>query len=100
MSRTRYAVRPGVAVVDDGLDGDAAAPVFVACLPSGPLLVLEGTAALAWRAMQMGRDVVATVALQTGADPTEIRPEVEDFLDALAHRGLLERPEGQASADR
>lgn len=100
MSPTGYAVRPGVAVVDDGLDGDAAAPVFVARLPSGPLLVLEGTAAIVWRAVQGGTDVVATVALQTGADPAEIRSEVEDFLDALADRGLLERPGGQPSADR
>lgn len=98
MSRSGYTLSPHVAVVDDGPAGGAGAPVFVACLPSGPLFVLEGTAALVWRAVQAGTDVVARVAQQTGTGPAEIRSEVENFLDALAGHGLLQRPRDHGPA--
>jgi len=75
-------------------DSDGIRPVYLATLPAGPLLVLEGTSALIWRQAQRDGDLVTNVAQLVHEDPTSIRVEVEHFVEALVTRGLLERREG------
>jgi Coenzyme PQQ synthesis protein D (PqqD) len=95
-----------LAVVEQLLEGSAQGPltvaddsdgirsVYLATLPDGPLLVLEGTSALIWRQAQRDGDLVTNVAQQVHEHPTSIRVEVEHFVEALVARGLLERREG------
>jgi hypothetical protein len=84
-----YAVASTTAVVDARHDEAAGPLVYVARLPSGPLLVLEGTAALIWRAVEADTDVVVSVARETGADPADIRSDVHSFLDELVQLGVV-----------
>lgn len=65
--------------------------IYVAALPDGPILVLDGPSALAWRtACALGRSaVIPTVAEATGEDVTTIAPHLDAFIDDLVHRGLL-----------
>jgi hypothetical protein len=70
---------------DDGV-------VFLARLPDGPIIVLQGTAALIW-AEACGPDVggvVHRVAEQVGRDAADIEHVVDDFLDDLVEQGLLQ----------
>jgi hypothetical protein len=68
--------------------GDA---VYAAPLPDGPIMVLEGIAALIWReATAQPRESVAdVVAATTGEDAASIRPSVDGFIDEMVSRGLL-----------
>ena len=65
--------------------------IYVARLPQGPLIALEGTAALIWEEAQ-GVDVAAVaerVAEHTGAVAGEIERAVRVFIEDLVSRGLL-----------
>lgn len=65
--------------------------IYVARLPFGPLVVLEGVGALIWREAR-GRDtvgIVCRVAERTGTDSTTIAAAVESFIDDLVARRLL-----------
>jgi len=91
--------RPGdVAVVDGEPAGDGGpATLYLAHLPNGPLLILEGPAALIWRAAVSSAgdsDLVERVADQTGADSEAIRSDVAAFIADLVAQGLLERVPG------
>jgi len=82
-------VAPSVAVVrGDGPVGTTST-VYVARLPAGPLLVLDGTAALIWGAIEAGAEITESVARQTGVEPGEIRPDVERLLAELEQFGVL-----------
>ena len=74
-----------VAVV---LDGGIA---YLGLLPSGPISVLQGTAALIWASAldQDGPACVAAVAEVAGVEPDVVRADTEAFLDELVGRGLL-----------
>jgi hypothetical protein len=65
--------------------------VYAAPLPDGPIMVLEGVAALIWReATAEPRGTVAdVVAAATGQDAASIRPYVDGFIDEMVSRGLL-----------
>ena len=65
--------------------------VYAAPLPDGPILVLEGVAALIWlEATAEPRGSVAdVVATATGQDAASIRSYVEGFIDEMISRGLL-----------
>lgn len=65
--------------------------VYVAPLPDGPILVLEGVAALIWRAaVSMDReDAIAEVAARTDSEVALIRHDVDAFLDDMVARGLV-----------
>lgn len=82
---TRFRARAGVAVVQDEV------AIYVALLPDGPILVMEGIAALIWDGLRRsGRDgAVREVAETTGADVEAIRPVIDAFVDDLIERGLL-----------
>jgi len=79
--------RPGdaVGVVED--DG----AIYVAKLPTGPIVVLDGIAALIWiEACEGDRETIADrVARATDAAPDAIRADVEAFVADLVARGLL-----------
>jgi len=59
-----------------------------------PPMVLEGTAASIWSAIDGQRtvdDVVAMVAEEYALPPDDIRADVEAFVADLAERGLVRR---------
>ncbi|MEJ1088256.1 PqqD family protein [Microbacterium sp. Mu-80] len=80
-------VRPGdlCAVIDED---DV---VYVAPLPDGPILVLDGVSALIWQAVRDPQidDAVAHVAASTAQRSEDIAGHVEDFVDDLVRRGVL-----------
>ncbi|WP_448006676.1 PqqD family protein [Agromyces bauzanensis] len=82
---TGYRPAPGVAVVDDD---DV---VYVANLPEGPIVVLDGVAGVIWsEACDGPRSTIAErVAAVTDAAVEDIRGDVESFVDQLVQRGLL-----------
>lgn len=83
MSRLQPA--PGVAVVHDG------GVVFVAPLPGGPIVVLEGGAAVIWDGACDGdrSSLPERVARATDTPVEDIRSDVEEFVAELLGRGLL-----------
>jgi hypothetical protein len=68
------------------------APVRVAHLPDGPIKVLDGSAAVIWRAATSAGPTawVEQVAAELGGRVEELRPEVEEFVASLVATGLLE----------
>lgn len=95
MMRPAYRRPADVAFVDGEPVGDGdPATLYLAHLPNGPLLILEGSAAAIWRAAVSSAndsDLVERVADQTGANPQEIQPVVETFVADLVAQDLLER---------
>jgi hypothetical protein len=75
----------GVVVSDDGRS------VYVARLPGGPLLVLEGPAAVIWAEATTApaRSWVARVAASVDQPEDAISAEVTAFVDDLRARDLL-----------
>lgn len=65
--------------------------VYAAPLPDGPIVVLDGVAALIWtEGCRLPRaEVAAAVAEHTGQQTSTVRAHVEDFLDTMVARGLL-----------
>jgi len=65
--------------------------VYVAHLPGGPIVVLEGTAAAIWSEACGGeRETIADrVAEAAGVVADEIRGDVDTFVASLVTRGLL-----------
>ena len=65
--------------------------VYVARLPDGPILVLNGTAALVWQsAVASKRETIAErIAAATSMPVDGIRTDVEAFLESLIAQGLL-----------
>ena len=66
--------------------------LYVATLPDGPILVLDGISALIWDEACGGdrATIVNRVAAATNATPDAIRADVEAFVAELVARGLLE----------
>ncbi|MDL9978264.1 PqqD family protein [Microbacterium candidum] len=87
---TGYEVAPRVAVVERGDD------LFVTRLPDGPIVRLDGTAAVVWREALSDSegDIVDRVALRVGARSSDIAMDVGAFLSTLVGRHLLEPPPG------
>jgi len=74
-------------------DGD---PVYVAQLPDGPVLVLEGVAAAIWTAATTGpaQGWVARVAQLFGESEESVSRDVATFVEDLEARGILESVNG------
>ena len=66
--------------------------LYVATLPDGPIVVLDGISALIWDEACAGdrETIVDRVAAATNAAPDAIRADVEAFVADLVARGLLE----------
>ena len=98
----RYRVARSVAWVDSvegqspGVgagDGDATPEAWVAVVPDGEPLALNGSALLIWRALEDGGsagEVTARVRVAIGSDDVP-EDQVASFLETLAARGLIER---------
>ena len=73
-------------------DGEGGGRVYVATVPSGPIAVLEGTAALVWElALEGPRATLAErVAAATGQSVSTVEDTVADFVARLLEQGLLE----------
>lgn len=89
MSIGQLVMEPGLAHVEaDGV-------VYLARLPRGPITVLDGTAAIIWRAA-LGRtraEAVQGLADAWQMDRSTIEQDVTAFIGALIERDLLqERP--------
>jgi hypothetical protein len=65
--------------------------VYVALLPRGPIAVLDGTAAVIWRASSTGplESTADRVAHTMGWDAGEIRESVDSFVGGLVAQGLI-----------
>ena len=65
--------------------------LYVATLPDGPIIVLDGIAGLIWDEACTGdrETIVDRVAAATDAAPEAIRADVEAFVADLVARGLL-----------
>ena len=65
--------------------------LYVATLPDGPIVVLDGISALIWDEACAGprESIVERVAAATTAMPEAIRAHVERFVADLVSRGLL-----------
>ena len=90
--RPRFRVGPAVAVEEvPASDPDQLGRIYVSSLPDGPLLCLEGTAALIWtEALGVGEpSVAARVADVVGVSGDEVERDVAQFLDDLVQRGML-----------
>jgi hypothetical protein len=78
----------GAVSADDGLT------VWVATLPGGPILVLDGVAATIWTEATRATglpDLVARVCVVWGQEPRDVAADIEAFVDGLVSRGLLAR---------
>ncbi len=88
------AYRPprAVAWVDGQAMEGGVAPVRVARLPDGPINVLDGSAAVVWRAATSSPrgSWVEAVAEELHGQAEDLRPQVEDFVASLVASGLLE----------
>lgn len=85
MTRATLRVADGVGVET------LAGIVYAAPLPDGPIVVLEGIAALIWsEACGAARGAVtAAVAEKTDQDAASIATEIDRFIDEMLTRGLL-----------
>ena len=65
--------------------------VYIARLPDGPIIALEGTAALIWieACSPAPGDLADRVADHVDRDAADIAADVEGFVDDLVARGLL-----------
>jgi hypothetical protein len=83
---------PGVGVGDDAVAPEA----WVALVPDGEPLSLNGSALLIWRALEDGgtaAEVTARVRAAIGNDDVP-EEQVASFLETLAERGLVQRAGG------
>lgn len=87
-----YRLPPRVAVVEGAARDDTPAPVYLATLPTGPIVVLEDAAAVIWRAATTaGQDWVGAAAAEMGGTTEEAGADIRAFVDDLVSRGLLVR---------
>ena len=89
----RYTRPDDLAVIDaEPADGDPFR-VYLTLLPSGPLVVLEGSGAAIWQEAQDDESggLVERLAAENGLRAEEIRDDVERFLVQLVNTGLLRR---------
>ena len=84
----RLRVSPDVAWVED--DG----AVYLARVPEGPPLVLDGSGVLIWRALVAGgtvAEVRARVAADAGVSPEVVADDVTAFVARLVSGGLVDQ---------
>ena len=81
-----------VAVLEDRSSAVERSITYLARLPDGPLVMLEGAAALIWEELMRARTVAVAeqVARRVGADVSLIHADVEEFVETLADQGLIE----------
>jgi hypothetical protein len=84
---TRYRIAEDVAwVSQDDLDAADEPTAYVARLPSGPPILLEGSGCVVWLALADGgtvEELAAAAGAMTGASPDEIKDDVAMLVDML-----------------
>lgn len=87
------AFRRGADVAVVASDADDLLRTYVARVPDGPLLVLEGPAHVIWEEALSGDevDLVDRVAARLEVATEDVADAVETYLAELQSRGLLER---------
>jgi hypothetical protein len=84
---TRYRVADDVAWVSQhDLDAGDEPTAYVARLPSGPPILLEGSGCLVWLALADGGsmdELIAAVTVMSGASTDEITDDVASLVDLL-----------------
>jgi hypothetical protein len=84
---TRYRVADDVAWVSQhDLDAGDEPTAYVARLPNGPPILLEGSGCLVWLALADGGsmdELVAAVTVMSGASTDEITDDVASLVDLL-----------------
>ena len=98
---TAYRIAPDVAWVEARTAGHDSSEVFLARMPDGPPLVLQGSAWLVWSVVAEHADlddVVAQIATHTSSTPETVAPDVEVFLERLVAQGLLRREDDEVGA--
>ena len=84
---TRYRIADDVAwVSEDDLDAGDEPTAYVARLPSGPPILLEGSGCVVWLALADGgtmEELTAAAVAMTGASPDEIKDDVATLVDML-----------------
>ncbi len=92
---SRLRVPDNVAVILSHPSSDADADqghAYVAALPDGPLVVLDGPAFAIWKVAEGEEDtVVSRVAEVMAMSPETIRADVEQFIERLVEQRFLER---------
>ena len=92
---SRLRVPDNVAVILSTPSSDADADrghAYVAALPDGPLVLLDGPAFAIWQVAEGEEDtVVSRVAEVTAISPRTIRADVDHFVERLVEQGFLER---------
>lgn len=81
---------------DGGIDDAVAPEAWVALVPDGEPLALNGSALLIWRGLEDGGTAAeVTARVRTAIESDDVPEEqVASFLEALAERGLVERTGG------
>ena len=95
VGRTRLE-RPATVAAVHSVEQEEGAPlVYLAHLPSGPIVILRGTASLVWQeALDGPEDTLAQrVAHRLGlaGEESSVERDVVGFIDSLLAQGLLER---------
>ena len=92
---TTYRIADDVAWVSlEGLDVDGIPTAYVALLPHGRPLTLEGSACLVWLALADGGtldEIAHTAAAMSDAGVEQVRGDVATMVEALVGRGLATR---------
>lgn len=92
--RTVYRVGDDVAwVSQEDLDDGASPMAYVARLPTGRPLALEGSACLVWLAVSDGgtlEEIAATAAQMAGVEAADITDDVRTLIDSLLATGLVQ----------
>lgn len=85
MTRERVAAHVGAV--------DAGEAIYVAALPDGPILVLEGVSAVAWRGLAAGgvAGMLAAVVEATGVEIASVEDDLVGFAEDLQARGLVQK---------
>lgn len=90
---TTFCIADDVAWVSlEDLDDGSTPMAYVALLPSGRPLTLEGSACLVWLAVADGGtldEIVATTAQMAEAEPESIRDDVRTLVDSMLAAGLV-----------
>ncbi|WP_210649307.1 PqqD family protein [Nocardioides sp. SYSU D00065] len=89
----RYRIADDVAwVSEDGLDVGDVPTAYLARVPRGMPIMLEGSGCVVWLALAEGgtlEEVTAAAAAMSDADPDQISADVADLVDQLVVIGVV-----------
>lgn len=97
----RYRIADDVAwVSQEDLDGGDVPTAYLARVPRGMPILLEGSGCVVWLALAEGGtmdDVIAAASTMAGAEADEIREDVETLVDQLVIIGVVTEEDAAAA---